>query len=145
MGAVGSSAAMAALQIGMNAAEQEAAMDARKAEAKVRASQIRQSQQVNDRERRQRLKRALASQRAQFGSRGIAQTGSANAVLGGLAAEADRQTLDAASLASARTNLINTGLENAANQSLLAASRPANRFAMSLLQSNLSNNSLLEK
>ncbi|MCP5364895.1 MAG: hypothetical protein H6905_06685 [Hyphomicrobiales bacterium] len=144
MGAVGPSAAMAALQIGLNAAEQQSAMDARKADAKARAAQISVQQEVSDRERRERLRRALATQRARFGSRGIAQTGSASAVLGGLAAEAARQSGDAASLASARAEIINTGLDNAADQSLLITTRPANRLAMNLLQRNLNSNSLLE-
>lgn len=138
------SAAMAALQTGMTMAQQKASYAAQKGEAKARAAQIQQAQDIDIRQRQERLRRALATQRAIFGSRGLSTSASANAVLGGLAAEAHRDMQDAADLAEARVEQIGSQLASAQRRNLLAATQPYNRLAFSALQRNLETHPLLE-
>ncbi len=144
MGSAAPSLAMAALQVGMTAAQQEASRSAQKADAKFQTAQIRAAQEVDDRSRRERLRQALATQRARYGASGLNDSGSASAVLAGLAEESDRQALDAAGLADARIGRLQAQLATSNRTSLLAASQPYSRIAFGLVQRNLQTSPLLE-
>lgn len=144
MGSAAPSLAMAALQVGMTAAQQEASRSAQKADAKFQTAQIRAAQEVDDRSRRERLRQALATQRARYGASGLNNSGSASAVLAGLAEESDRQALDAAGLADARIGRLQAQLATSNRTSLLAASQPYSRIAFGLVQRNLQTSPLLE-
>lgn len=144
MGSAAPSLAMAALQVGMTAAQQEASRSAQKADAKFQRAQIRAAQEVDDRSRRERLRQALATQRARYGASGLNDSGSASAVLAGLAEESDRQALDAAGLADARIGRLQAQLATSNRTSLLAASQPYSRIAFGLVQRNLQTSPLLE-
>lgn len=144
MGSAVPSLAMAALQVGMTAAQQQAARSAEKADAKFQTAQIRAAQDIDERTRRARLRQALASQRAQFAARGINASGSAGAVLAGLAEESDRQALDAAGLADTRVGRLQAQLAASGRRSLLAASQPYSRIAFGTIQRNLQTAPLLD-
>jgi len=73
-------AAMSAMQLGMDMAQQNAAQAQAKAEAQAQTQQIQQTQAIQSRERQEQLRRALATQRARFGAQGIGGDGSAAAV-----------------------------------------------------------------
>ena len=134
MGGVLPTAAMSVLQMGLEAAQKNGQMAAAEADAQYRTEQIRQAQRVEERQRRDRLRRALATQRSRFGAQGVGAGGSAQAVLAGLAAEADQENADTRALASSRINRTDDQLAWSRRRNLLEASRPANRMAFGLLQ-----------
>lgn len=138
------SAAMAALQMGVSMAQQKASYAAQKGETKARVAQIQQAQEIDARDRQERLRRALAAQRARFGAQGVSSSGSANAVLEGLAAEANREQIEADALAETRIQQLGSELASAQRKNLLAAVQPYNRLAFSALQRNLDTHPLLE-
>lgn len=144
MGGVLPSAAMTALQMGLETAQQRTQAQAQKADARRQAEQVRLTQEANERQRRDRLRRVLATQRARFASQGIGEGGSAQAVLGGLASEAERENAEGRALASSRISRINDELEWSRRRSLLEASRPANRLAFGLVQRGFRTLPLLE-
>jgi hypothetical protein len=138
------SAAMAALQMGVTMAQQKATYAAQKGEAKTKAAQIQLAQDVDARDRQERLRRALAAQRARFGGQGLSASSSANAVLEGLAAEANREQAGANALAQGRVDQLGSALASAQRKNLLAAAQPYNRLAFNVLQRNLDTHPLLE-
>lgn len=138
------SAAMAALQMGVTLAQQKASYADQKGEAKARAAQIQQAQDIDARDRQERLRRALAAQRAKFGAQGLSGSGSAYAVLEGLAAEANREQAEANALAQTRIQQLGSEFASAQRKNLLAAAQPYNRLAFNVLQRNLNTNHLLE-
>ena len=103
MGGMIPSAAMTALQMGMDVAQQKSAEKEAKAEARAQTQQIQQTQAIATRQRQDQLRRALATQRARFGAQGVAAgSGSAEAALGGLEAEATREDAESRSLGELR-------------------------------------------
>ena len=137
MGGMLPTAAMSAMQLGMDMAQQNTAQAQAKAEARAQTLQIQQTQEIQARQRQDQLRRALATQRARFGAQGIgAGDGSAEAALGGLEAEAARQEQDASSLGM-RINRVNDDLEWQQRRSLLDASASRYRSAFSLMQRSL--------
>ena len=138
------SAAMAALQMGVSMAQQKASYAAQKGEAKARAAQIQQAQDIDARDRQERLRRALATQRARFGAQGLSASSSADAVQEGLAAEANREAVEANALAQTRIQQLGSELASAQRKNLLTATQPYNRLAFSALQRNLNTNPLFE-
>ncbi len=127
--------AMTALQYGIDSAQQKASKAARTSETASSINQLRVSQQIENKERRDRLRRAVAAQRARFGAQGIAASGTAQAVLGGLAAETDQEIAASGLKAALRVNKIID--DSSQRASLLAASSPQNRLSFSLLQKGL--------
>jgi hypothetical protein len=126
---------MSALQLGMDAAQQRAASAEARSDARAQSQQIQQSQAIADRQRRDQLRRALATQRARFGAQGItASAGSAEAALGGMAAEVERESADSRAVSSMRINKINDELDWQNRRNLLEASSPTYRTAFSLMQ-----------
>ena len=75
MGGILPSAAMSALQLGLDAAQQNSAQAQAKAETRAQVMQIQQTQEIAAGQRRDQLRRALATQRARFGAQGIAAGG----------------------------------------------------------------------
>jgi hypothetical protein len=144
MGGVLPTAAMSVLQMGFEAAQKSNQAAAQKADARGQTEQIRQTQQIEERQKRDRLRRTLATQRARFGAQGIGVGGSSQAVLAGLAAEAEQQNADSRALAATRINRINDQLAWSRRTNLLEASRPGNRMAFGLLQQGFRNLPLLE-
>lgn len=145
MGGMLPTAAMSAMQLGMDMAQQNAAQAQAKAEAQAQTQQIQQTQAIQSRERQEQLRRALATQRARFGAQGIGGDGSAAAALGGLAAEAAREDQDASTLSATRIDRINDGLAWQQRRSLLDASQSRYRTAFSLMQRSLRSVPLLDE
>lgn len=146
MGGMLPTAAMSAMQLGMDMAQQNSAQAQAKAEAQAQTQQIQQNQVIQSRERQEQLRRALATQRARFGAQGISDgSGSAAAALGGLQAEADREDQDASSLSALRIGRINDDVEWQQRRSLLDASQSRYRTAFSLMQRSLRSVPLLDE
>jgi hypothetical protein len=144
MGGVLPTAAMSVLQMGFDAAQQSNQAAAQEAAARGQTEQIRQTQQIEERQKRDRLRRTLATQRARFGAQGVTGGGSSQAVLSGLASEAEQQIADSRALAATRINQINNQLAWSQRTNLLEASRTGNRTAFGLLQQGFRNVPLLD-
>jgi hypothetical protein len=127
--------ALSALKYRLDDAEHKAAKRAQQAEAASQIEQLRANQQLEETERRERLRRAIAAQRARFGAQGIASSGTAEAVLSGLAKEADVDIATAGELSALRTKRISD--EYSRRRSLLEASSPINRLNFGLMQKGL--------
>lgn len=145
MGGVVPTAAMSALQIGMNAAQSKSAADEANASAEAQVDQIRQAQAVQSRDRAEQLKRALATQRARFGAQGLAAGGgSADAALAGLEAESQRQEDDSQAQAALRIGNIEDQAAYQQRRNLLSASSFAYRTGLSSFQRGIRSVPLLE-
>ena len=149
MGGMIPGAAMTALQMGMDMAQQKQAQkeaqSQAKADASAQAQQIQQTQEINARQRQEQLRRALATQRARFGAQGIAAGGgSADAALGGLEAEAMREDADSRSVSDLRIDRLNDQLDWQRRRNLLEASSSQYRSAFSLIQRGLRSVPLLD-
>jgi hypothetical protein len=146
MGGMLPSAAMTALQMGMDMAQQKQAQSQAKAEARAQTQQIQQTQEINARQRQEQLRRALATQRARFGAQGIAAgSGSADAALAGLQAEAAREDADSRSLTDLRIGKLSDQLDWQRRRNLLEASSSQYRSAFSLVQRGLRSVSLFDE
>ena len=115
------------------------------AAAQSQTQQIRRAQEIRERQRREQLRRALASQRASFGAQGIGRGGSADAVLKGLSDDTERRIGDQRSLNDLRIGNINFALEQRRRRNLLELSSTPNRAAFNLLGKGLETFSLLER
>lgn len=148
MGGFLPTAAMSILQMGFDAVQRsrqaEASRAAQEAQARAETERIRRVQQIQERQRNRALTEALATQRARFGAKGIGAGGSAEAVLSGLATEAELQSKEARSLAQSRVAGINDRLGYANRRNLLEASQPTYRSAFGLIQRGLRRVPLLE-
>jgi hypothetical protein len=87
----------------------------------------RAAQEIDARRRRERLKRALATQRARFGAQGVGIGGSSGAVLGGLIKRSEDENRDAATLNDLR-------LAGRRRQNLLEQSAAQKRLAFDLFR-----------
>jgi len=145
MGGMLPTAALSAVQFGMDMAQQKTSQAEAKADAQAQTQQIQQQQEVQLRERREQLRRAMATQRARFGAQGLTATGggSAESTLSGLEGEAARDEQDTTNLSSLRIDRINDDLDYQQRRSLLAASSTRYRSAFSLMQQSLRSVSLL--
>lgn len=155
MGGFVPAAAMSVMQLGAQSAQRkqqmthqnqqaEFARATQEAQARAQIEQIQQSNQANERQRQDALKRALATQRARFGARGIGAGGSADAVLAGMAAEAQREGAEARDLSQIRINQIRDQVAWQNRKNLLDASQFASRSAFNLVQQGLRTVPLLE-
>lgn len=107
-------------------------------QANFQIQQIRKSEEIEERRRRERLRQALATQRARFGGQGIsAGGGSAGALLDGLSKKAGSQSREAQTLAGFRIANINTRLTESRRRNLLEASSARNRLAFNLLEKSI--------
>jgi len=148
MGGLTSTAVLSVLQSGIGlvqarnqARAQNAAADAA---AQSQVQLIQRSQEIGERERRERLRRVLASQRAQFGAQGIGGGGSADAVLQGFTKDTDRAIDDDRSLDALRIGSIDRALAERRRRNLLEASRAQTRVVFGQLGRTLGGLSLLE-
>lgn len=145
MGNFAVTAAMTALTMIQQKQQARAQNAAAAAVAQSQTQQIRRAQEIRERQRREQLRRGLASQRALFGAQGIGRGGSAGAVLKGLSDETERRIGDERSLNDLRIGDINFGLEQRRRRSLLELSSARNRAAFNLLGKGLNSISLLER
>jgi hypothetical protein len=129
---------MTAMQLGMNIAQDEAAHDAKKSEAKAQAKQIARARAFESQERQERLRRVLAGQRARFGAQGMAPGGSSGAVLEGLAAEAEREERASNQLAGSRIDSIENRLSHSRRKNLISASQAYSRYSTAKIFNNAS-------
>lgn len=111
MGGFVPAAALSALQIGISAAQQErradAANAAAKADARAKIAQMQVAQAADERERKARLQRALATQRARLGAQGLGSGGSTDALLAGLTKESKESALGQRRLNDLRIDQLN--------------------------------------
>jgi len=137
------SMAIPAMKMGLTAAQQSNEQAARDANARSKIEQIQQAQMLDERRRRERLRHALAAQRARFGAQGISSTGSAEAVLAGLAMEAQRQDSEERSLANNRINLLKDQSSYSRRKSLLDSYGSLSQTALGLVQRQSARSSLI--
>lgn len=123
MGGFAPAAALSALQIGISAAQQErradAANDAAKADAKAKIAQMQLAEAADERERKARLQRAVATQRARLGAQGLGAGGSTDALLAGLTKESTQSAVDQRRLNDLRIDQINSQLSTQRRNNLL--------------------------
>ncbi|MCA0342454.1 MAG: hypothetical protein LCH99_22340 [Proteobacteria bacterium] len=123
MGGFVPAAALSALQIGISSAQQErradAANAAAKADARAKVAQLQLAEAADERERKARLQRALATQRARLGAQGLGSSGSTDAVLAGLTKESSLSRLDQRRLSDLRIGQINAQASAARRSNLL--------------------------
>lgn len=128
------SMAIPALKMGLGAAQQKNEQAAREANSRSRMEQIQNSQKVDERRRREQLKHALAARRARFGAQGLSSSGSADAVLAGLAMEAERQDAEQRALSNNRISLLNDQASYSRRKNLLDSYGSLSQSAVSLIQ-----------
>ena len=155
MGGMLPSVAMSAMQIASNASQaraaakqtdtqlsQENAQISQQADAQVRQAQ--QNQAIDQNDRSERLRRALATQTARFGAQGIdASGGSADAMLSGMQAENDRQNVEQQAVTSSKIANIESQADWQQRRNLLGAAKPSYGSAFSLMKLGLRSISLL--
>jgi len=137
------SMAIPAMKMGLSAAQQSNEQGAHDANSRSKIQQIQQAQKLDERRRREQLKHALAARRARFGAQGISSSGSADAVLAGLAMEAERQDAEERAAANTRINLIKDQSSYSRRKSLLDSYGALSQTAFSLIQKQPSRNSLI--
>lgn len=141
MGAFLPSAILSAVQLGIDSAQrgQQAETGARLQEeqARFQIEQIRRAQSIEDQRRRHALKEALATQRARFGGQGTGHGTSADAVLAGLVAEAEREADFSQQLSSSKIQGIKSRNYLQQKRDLLDYAQPTLRNAFSMLRSGI--------
>lgn len=138
-------AAMTALQVGMDVSRRRSESDAVRKDVAAQAKQVRYAQVSEEQERRERLRRAIASERARMAARGLSPlTGSSAAIISGLVANAARETNRDKTLADMRIGRLNDRQESNSNRNLLVSELPRYRSAFSLLQRGVQQTSLLD-
>jgi hypothetical protein len=147
MGGFVPAAALSALQMGIAAAQQErqadAAHAAAKADAKARISQMKVAESADDRQRQDRLRRTLASQRAAFAARGLGSGGSADAVLAGLSREAAITAAEQHQLNDLRVGQITRQLDWQRRRSLLDLADSKTNAALNFMRTTAKRSDLL--
>lgn len=112
--------------IGMQQARSQTKARNRAAQARADAQvkQLKTSQQIEERRRKEGLKRNLATQRARFGASGVGGVGgSSDALLRGLSDQTEREIKDRNRLNLLQTNSIYTNLANSKRLNLLESNR----------------------
>lgn len=146
MGGFVPAAALSAVQMGITQAQQErqadAAHSAAKADAKTRIAQINAAEAADNRLRQDRLRRAQASQRANFGAQGLGTGGSAQAVLSGLSKEAALGAAEQRKLGNLRTSQIKDQLDWQRRRSLLDVADSKSNAALNILKQSSSKTNL---
>ena len=115
----------------------------RHTEAQAEVAQIQQAEAIEKADRQDRLRRALATQRARFGAQGTGSGDSSAAALGGLA-DADREAREAAELTDIRLQRVNDQLATVKRKSLLDTKYPRYQKAISAVRQGVSGLSLLD-
>lgn len=155
MGGMLPSVAMSAMQIASNASQARSAAkqaDTQVSQANTQISQqadaqvqqARQTQALDQDDRRDRLRRTLATQAARFGAQGIASSGgSAEALLSGMQADNDRQDVEEEAVTSSKIANIESQADWQRRRNLLSAAKPDYKSSFSLMQLGLRSVSLL--
>jgi len=141
---MGSTAASIALQLGMeylsNSQNAKASNRVAQAKASANAANIKRATDIEERRKREALKRITASQRARFGAQGVGgRGGSADSVIGGFAKSHDNDIADSRLIANEQINGLQTTLGATKSANLLDASTATRRFAFSLLKKQVPN------
>ena len=145
MGTFAPQAAMTAMSMIANQGQAKAASQAAEANAQASIRQIEMARQIEERRRKEGLKRSLAAQRANFGAAGTgARDGSAAALLAGLQSQADSATDEDRQMANLRIADINRNLAQRRRADLLAASSQRNQFLFDQFRKQLPLISLLD-
>lgn len=148
MGGFVTSAALSAMQYVVDekqrTAQSKVEQAAAQSEAQAEVAQIQQAEAVEKADRQDRLRRALATQRARFGAQGTGSGDSSAAALGGLAADADREAREAAELTDIRLQRVNDQLATVKRKSLLDTKYPRYQKAISAVRQGVSGLSLLD-
>jgi hypothetical protein len=141
MGGFLPTAILSAVQLGVDSVQRgqqaEAAARLQQEQARYQIEQVRRTQSIEDQRRRQALKEALATQRARFGGQGTGHGSSADAVLAGLVAEAEREADFSEQLSSSKIQNINTRNYLQQKRDLLDYAQPNLRNAFSMLRSGI--------
>lgn len=113
----------------------KAQRSAQQADVQSRVNQIRHTQAIEEKRRREKLRQAMAQQRARFGGQGLSATGgSAKAVLAGLKNRTESEIADARSYGNLQIGQINRGLAGRRRLSLLQESQDHARNAFDLFR-----------
>ncbi len=148
MGGFVASAALSAMQYVVDekqrSAQAKLEQAAAQSEANADAAQIQQTEAMEKADRQDRLRRALATQRARFGAQGTSSGGSSAAALAGLAAETDREDREAEEFANTRLQRVTDQLATVKRKSLLDTKYPRYQKAISAVRQGISGVSLLE-
>jgi len=105
---------------------------------------LRRNQETEERQRREQLRRALATQRARFGAGGVSPAGgSAEALLTGLAAKEETNIQAGRGLTDFRIEQINNDLAERRRRNLLEQSSARNQTIFNLLSKGARRISLL--
>ncbi len=136
-------AIMTALELVQNNRKRKAEQSALNADAEMRIGQIGQSQEIETRRRRERLKETLATQRARFGAQGIGNGGSAQALLQGLVSRADNEEADAVKTDNRAIGRINENLLRKRRMNLLEESQARTRMVFNRMSKGLKKTPLL--
>jgi len=128
------SLAFSALMAGMNTIQnrQQAKSANRQAQAQAaqKTAELNRARVIEERRRKDQLKRDTATQRTRFAAGGVgSRSGSATAVLQGLARPVDEAIEDTRLRTDSSINAINENLRYRNKVNLLEASRPLRRFA----------------
>lgn len=148
MGGFVTSAALSAMQYVVDekqrAAESKVDMTTAQSEAESEVAQIQKADAIEKADRQERLRRALATQRARAGAQGTGSGGSTTATLEGLAADADRETRESDELTNIRLQRVSDQLTSVKRKSLLETTYPRYQKAISAVRQGISGVSLLD-
>ncbi|MEK7244437.1 MAG: hypothetical protein AAB223_00265 [Pseudomonadota bacterium] len=145
MGGFAPQAIMTVIGLGLNAIQTQRQAKAGRAqvetEAAANAADVETQRAAAEREREERLRRALATQRARFAAQGLDPAqGSAAAVLGGLVAEAEREAEEDREQVNSRLGL----LDRRRRRQLDLLSASGERAALNIFRRALPSRSLLD-
>lgn len=142
MGGFVTSTAFSAMQYAMDNAQSKSEANTESAiaaaDAQSKANQIKSELEVDERNRQETLKRALATQRARSGAQGTSGGGSSTAALAALASDTAQESSDARNLANQQIQRINEEYSWGQSKSLLSSTYPTYRNALSLVRQGVS-------
>jgi hypothetical protein len=139
---MGSTAATMALQVGldyvMKSQQAKASNRTAQAQANARTAAINRAREIEERKKREALKRISATQRANFAARGTGgRGGSAEAVLSGLAKPYESDIENSRLIANDQISQIQNNLNHSKRVNLLEASSPVRQFLYNNLRKQL--------
>lgn len=148
MGGFVTSAALSAMQYAVGEKQRtdelKIELAAAQSQANSEAAQVQQAAASEIAERQDRLRRAIATQRARFGAQGTGSGTSSTAALAGLASDADREDQETVDQANTQLQRISDQLATVKRKSLLDTTYPRYQKAISTVRQGISGASLLE-
>jgi mannitol-specific phosphotransferase system IIBC component len=148
MGAFLPSVAMSALQLGLDAAQQkrqaeiERKMQETKSQSQIQS--IRQAYEEKNKQRQDVVRRALAAQKARFGSQGVGMDGSSENMLSSIVNKAKEEDIVDKNDMLRRIKDVNVVNEWSKHKDLLELSAPTYRSAFNLIQKGLRKTRLID-